>query len=91
MIEAQTAAILQQALTASPTAATGPTPSGPQICGQGLGIGGGVAKLNEMAWDDTNGALVVIGAGTNLSVCSKCISTQLQHRIHSNYILIFYY
>lgn len=70
IIEAQTAAILQQVLTSSPTAATGPTPSGPQICGQGVGIGGGLANLNEMPWDDANGLLHGAG-GTAVSVCTR--------------------
>lgn len=71
IIEAQTAAILQQALTASPTAGQGPTPSGPQICGQGLGIGGGLANLNELPWDDANGLLNGAGNAAALSVCTR--------------------
>merc|ERR1712018_353277 len=71
IIEAQTAAILQQALTASPTANIGPTPPGPQICGQGLGIGGGLANLNELPWDDANGLLNGAGNAAALSVCTR--------------------
>lgn len=71
VITAQTAAIIQQVFTESPTAEVHPTPSGPHICGNGLGIGGGAINLDSMPWDDGEGTASSNGAGTNQTVCTR--------------------
>lgn len=78
IIGGQSTAIIQQAFTEYPTAEVTPTPSGPQICGYGIGIGTGVAKLDEMPFDTTNGALSGDGVGANTSVCTRNVPFMLE-------------
>ena len=71
VILAQTAAGLQQQVTAAGTLLT--AGQGPQICGNGAGIGAGVDKLASLASTMALGVLVSQGEATSTSVCSKYI------------------
>ena len=71
VIVAQTAAGLQQRVTAAGTLLT--AGQGPQICGNNGGIGAGVEKIATMAATTANGLLVGQGEASSTSVCSKYI------------------
>jgi len=72
VIASGTAANLQQVLAQSPTDNVWPVPSGPQICGQGKGLGPGVSILNtHMTQDKTNARITTLGYGTNITVCTR--------------------
>ena len=70
----QTTALIQQVLTQANTNMN--SGSGPQICGQGGGIGPGVANFNTGGWVGIQANLQstmagVTAANGNVSVCSK--------------------
>jgi len=73
----QTTAIIQQALNASPAAAVGPMPSGPQICGNGAGLGIGKADLNIMVIGDLAGDAVLENAAIN-TICTRNVPFVLE-------------
>lgn len=66
-IAIQTTAIIQQALTASPTGAIYPVASGPQICGSLAGLGVGKADLNVMAIAND----IVYGTAIEQTICTR--------------------
>ena len=71
VITTQTAAGLQQQVTAATTLLT--AGQGPQICGNRAGIGAGVDKLASLASTMALGVLVSQGEASSTSVCSKYI------------------
>merc|ERR1712223_696004 len=73
----QTTALIQQSITNSPTEANGPSPSGPQICGSGAGLGMGKDNsLNEMIVADlADGDLVRAEPNT---ICTRNVPFQLE-------------
>jgi len=71
VILAQTAAGLQQQVTAATTLLT--AGQGPQICGNRAGIGAGVAKIGAMGYDKDNAIITGKGEDSthNTSVCTR--------------------
>merc|ERR1712109_435815 len=69
VITTQTAAGLQQQVTAAGTLLT--AGQGPQICGNNAGIGAGVDKLASLASTMALGVLVLSGEATSTSVCTR--------------------
>lgn len=69
----QTTAELSQTLGNSPTATAMNTPSGPQICGSGAGIGPGVAILQQMSQTEAIAVIMAEGlnTATGLTVCTR--------------------
>jgi len=66
---AQTAAMISQFLKDSPTTNTFPTPSGPQICGNGASLGIGGANFVEAAHDGA--ASGYAGSTNDITICSR--------------------
>jgi hypothetical protein len=62
----QTAALLGQLLLDSPTDNGFPTPVGPQICGNGKGIGVGGTNIEDGAWEDP-----YAGSAITNTLCSR--------------------
>jgi len=73
----QTAAIMQQPINNNPTDNITPTPSGPQICGQGAGLGAGKADLNVMVIGDLGGGEVLESAAPN-TICTRNVPFELE-------------
>jgi len=70
----QTAALIQTQLTQANTAMNSGT--GPQICGQGAGIGAGVADIKNDMWNaaiaaDLTAPELGVDANNNLSICTR--------------------
>jgi len=76
VIAAQTAAGLQQQVTAAGTLLT--AGQGPQICGNGAGIGAGVDKLASLASTMALGVLVSQGEATSTSVCTRQVPFMME-------------
>lgn len=70
----QTQALMQQVIANSPTTAHMNVPQGPQICGNGAGIGPGVTKLEMSSDKTTNGGdNVILGLAVTMSVCTRSV------------------
>jgi len=76
VIVAQTAAGLQQRVTAAGTLLT--AGQGPQICGNNGGIGAGVEKIATMAATTANGLLVGQGEASSTSVCTRQVPFMME-------------
>jgi len=70
-IASQTSAVIQQVITAANTDIN--TGSGPQICGQGAGIGGGVENIRTEMWVGIKANLQATAEGVNenRTVCTR--------------------
>jgi len=76
-IAAQTTAIIQQAMNISPTAGVNPTPSGPQICGNGQSLGPGKETLNLMVIADLQSDATLTQNAPN-TICTRNVPFVLE-------------
>jgi len=75
-VAAQTNAVIQQVMNLNPTAGISPSPSGPQICGNGAGLGAGKATLELMAIADIADA--AFNEADDHTICTRNIPFVLE-------------